>query len=75
LKLRGRAQQPGLHSYQITSDGFSVFPRLEGAPTFEGLRLHLTTTPLASLGDTLVVVQQYEIAGELRRLSRCCACA
>ncbi|NTU78008.1 MAG: AAA family ATPase [Chloroflexales bacterium] len=37
-------------------------------PPFEGLRLHLTNMPLASLGDTLVVVQQYEIAGGLRRL-------
>jgi circadian clock protein KaiC len=37
-------------------------------PPFEGLNLHQTPTPLASLGDTLVVVQQYEIAGELRRL-------
>jgi circadian clock protein KaiC len=32
VKLRGRAQQPGLHSYRITSDGFAVFPRIEGIP-------------------------------------------
>lgn len=30
VKLRGRAQQPGLHSYQISSDGLVVFPRIEG---------------------------------------------
>jgi circadian clock protein KaiC len=37
-------------------------------PPFEGLRVQLTNTPLASLGDTIIVVQQYEIAGRLRRL-------
>jgi circadian clock protein KaiC len=31
VKLRGRAQQPGLHSYQIDSAGMRVFPRVEGA--------------------------------------------
>lgn len=30
VKLRGRAQQPGLHSYQITNEGLAVFPRIEG---------------------------------------------
>jgi circadian clock protein KaiC len=35
---------------------------------FEGLRVNLTNTPLAILGDNVIVVQQYEIAGELRRL-------
>lgn len=30
VKLRGRAQQPGQHSYQLTQDGFVVFPRIEG---------------------------------------------
>lgn len=37
-------------------------------PPFDGMRLQLTNTPLASLGDSMVVVQQYEIAGGLRRL-------
>lgn len=37
-------------------------------PPFSGLRLQLTDTPLAALGDTMMVVQQYEIAGGLRRL-------
>jgi circadian clock protein KaiC len=40
---------------------------LEIAP-FEGLRVQLTNTPLAVLGDNVIVVQQYEIQGELRRL-------
>ncbi len=35
---------------------------------FEGLRVNLATTPLAVLGDNVVVVQQYEIGGTLRRL-------
>jgi circadian clock protein KaiC len=37
-------------------------------PAFEGLRVNLATTPLAVLGDNVVVVQQYEIDGVLRRL-------
>jgi circadian clock protein KaiC len=37
-------------------------------PPFEGLRLSLTDTPLAVLGDNVIVVQQYELAGKLRRL-------
>jgi circadian clock protein KaiC len=37
-------------------------------PPFDGMRLHLTNTPLAALGDAIVVIQQYEIAGGLRRL-------
>jgi circadian clock protein KaiC len=48
VKLRGRAQQPGLHSYQITSEGFTVFPRIEGIAkperrlsTTERARFHL----------------------------------
>jgi hypothetical protein len=32
------------------------------------LRVNLANTPLAVLGDNLVVVQQYEIDGALRRL-------
>jgi len=39
---------------------------LEIAP-FEGLRVQLTNTPLAVLGDNVIVVQQYEIQGQLRR--------
>ncbi|KPV49552.1 hypothetical protein SE17_31955 [Kouleothrix aurantiaca] len=35
---------------------------------FEGLRVNLTNTPLAVLGDNVIVVQQYEIDGVLRRL-------
>jgi circadian clock protein KaiC len=35
---------------------------------FERLRVDLTNTPLAILGDNVIVVQQYEIAGALRRL-------
>jgi circadian clock protein KaiC len=40
---------------------------LEIAP-FEGLRVHLANTPLGIAGDNLMVIQQYEIAGGLRRL-------
>ena len=32
IKLRGRAQQAGLHSYSIESSGVHVFPRIEGHP-------------------------------------------
>jgi circadian clock protein KaiC len=39
---------------------------LEIAP-FEGLRLNVTNTPLALLGDNVIVVQQYEIQRQLRR--------
>jgi circadian clock protein KaiC len=35
---------------------------------FEGLRVNLTNTPLAILGDNVIVVQQFEIAGGLHRL-------
>jgi circadian clock protein KaiC len=37
-------------------------------PAFEGLRVKLANTSLAVLGDNVVVVQQYEIDGALRRL-------
>jgi circadian clock protein KaiC len=37
-------------------------------PAFDGLRVNLATTPLAVLGDNILVVQQYEIDGVLRRL-------
>jgi circadian clock protein KaiC len=37
-------------------------------PAFEGLRVNFATTPLAMLGDNVVVAQQYEIDGVLRRL-------
>ena len=37
-------------------------------PPFDGLRVHLANTPLAVLGDNLIVVQQYELDGGLRRL-------
>jgi hypothetical protein len=37
-------------------------------PAFEGLRVNIANTPLAVLGDNVVVVQQYEIDGALRRL-------
>lgn len=40
---------------------------LEIAP-FDGLRVNLANSPLGSMGDNLIVVQQYEIAGALRRL-------
>jgi circadian clock protein KaiC len=40
---------------------------LEIAP-FDGLRVNLTNSPLAVLGDNVIVVQQYEIAGQLHRL-------
>ena len=40
---------------------------LEIAP-FDGLRVQLTNTPLAVLGDNVIVVQQFEIKGYLRRL-------
>jgi circadian clock protein KaiC len=35
---------------------------------FDGLRVELTNTPMAVLGDNVIVVQQYEITGQLRRL-------
>jgi circadian clock protein KaiC len=35
---------------------------------FEGLRVNLPNTPLAILGDNVIVVQQFEIDGELHRL-------
>lgn len=37
-------------------------------PPFEGLRFNLASAPLAVLGDNVIVVQQYELAGGLRRL-------
>jgi circadian clock protein KaiC len=37
-------------------------------PAFDGLRVNLTNTPLAALGDNIVVMQQFEIDGVLRRL-------
>ena len=37
-------------------------------PAFDGLGVNLTGSPLALLGDTIVVVQQYEIEGVLRRI-------
>jgi circadian clock protein KaiC len=37
-------------------------------PAFEGLRVNFGNTPLAALGDNVVVIQQYEINGALRRL-------
>jgi circadian clock protein KaiC len=40
---------------------------LEIAP-FDGLRVQLINTPLAVLGDNVLVVQQYELVGGLRRL-------
>lgn len=40
---------------------------MEIAP-FDGLRVQLTNTPLTVLGDNVVVVQQFEIQGHLRRL-------
>lgn len=40
---------------------------LEISP-FEGLRLNIMNTPLALLGDNVIVAQQYEINGRLRRL-------
>jgi len=40
---------------------------LEIAP-FAGLRVDSSETPLAVLGDTVIVVQQHEIGGSLRRL-------
>jgi len=37
-------------------------------PPFDGLRFHLTNIPLAVFGDNVLVVQQYELEGQLRRL-------
>ena len=37
-------------------------------PAFEGLRVNLANTPLAVLGDNVMVIQQYEIDSVLRRL-------
>lgn len=44
VKLRGRAQQPGQHSYQITDDGLVVFPRIE---SFVQSQRHPTTNDRA----------------------------
>jgi circadian clock protein KaiC len=35
---------------------------------FNGLQIDLVNTPLAVLGDNVIIVQQYEIAGHFRRL-------
>lgn len=51
-----------VHGYGVTA------MYLLEIPPFDGLRVQLTNTPLAALGDTIIVVQQYEIAGGLRRL-------
>lgn len=51
-----------LHGYAVTA------LYLLEIPPFEGLRVQLTNTPLAAVGDSIIVVQQYEIAGGLRRL-------
>jgi circadian clock protein KaiC len=40
---------------------------LEIAP-FEGFRMGTPNTPLAILGDNVIVIQQYEISGDLHRL-------
>jgi circadian clock protein KaiC len=40
---------------------------LETVP-FDGLRVQVMNTPLAVLGDNVIVVQQYQIKGQLRRL-------
>jgi circadian clock protein KaiC len=48
------AQATGLYLLEITP--------------FDGLRVNLTNSPLAVLGDNVIVVQQYEIAGQLRRI-------
>lgn len=40
---------------------------LEIAP-FDGLRVELANTPLAVLGDNVIVVQQFEIHAQLRRI-------
>jgi circadian clock protein KaiC len=37
-------------------------------PAFDGLRVPITNTPLSVFGDNVMVVQQYEIEGALRRL-------
>lgn len=51
-----------LYGYNITS-----LYLLEIA-AFEGLRINPANTPLAALGDSVIIVQQYEIQGVLRRL-------
>jgi len=50
--------------YGANASGLYLF---EIAP-FDGLRVNLTNTPLAALGDNVIVVQQFEIAGGLHRL-------
>lgn len=51
-----------LYGYNITS------LYLVEIAAFEGLRINLINTPLAVLGDSVIIVQQYEIQGALRRL-------
>jgi circadian clock protein KaiC len=54
-KRRGRAQLPGTHAYQITTDGIAVYPRLEATASQAEVAPSLARAPfrLAEL-DTLV---------------------
>ncbi len=47
VKQRGRAQWPGLHSYQVDTQGIVVFPRLESYPP---LTAHSQSTERAPFG-------------------------
>ncbi|HMQ34035.1 MAG TPA: ATPase domain-containing protein [Chloroflexaceae bacterium] len=66
LGERARSYLSALNDVIYAANATALY-LLEVAP-FVGLRVDLTATPLAVLGDTVVVVQQYEIAGGLRRL-------
>ena len=48
MKIRGRAQMPGLHTYRITGDGVQVFPRIpeqQQARSPQGTKRHTTGVP------------------------------
>lgn len=51
-----------LYAYQVTTlYMYEILP-------FEGLRVNIPNSPLSVFGDNVVVIQQYEIMGELRRM-------
>ena len=67
-ELGGRARDylSALNDILYGADITSLY--LLEIPAFEGLRVNIANTPLAVLGDNVLVVQQYEIDGALRRL-------
>jgi len=66
LGERARDYLSALNDILYGSDITSLY--LLEIPAFDGLRVNLANTPLAVLGDNVMIVQQYEIDGALRRL-------